>query len=205
MAIARRGFALNPRAWINWHSLSQKMSRLTSRLRRTKANKRRLTASRPNTSIAANHCLIIWNDRMKCCLPERNAVGPCVRSLKILPKNWHTSPDVLSCVGSSAHALPALAVIPSRRPPLPNRHAPCGSHQMIFSRSLRRPRKTNRWPEYRSSLSTFLACAANVLNPRCMSVTPAAKQTRVLLGIGPDSRLSLWYKPRQWCFDCLQR
>ncbi len=83
--------------------------------------------------------------------------------------------------------LPSFAAGQTNRPRsnrLLNRHAPCESHHMILSKSPRRPRKTNRWPEYGSSANTFSACAANVLNPRRMSVTPAASQTRVLLGTG---------------------
>ena len=83
--------------------------------------------------------------------------------------------------------LPSFAAGHTKRPRsrrLENRHAPCWSHQMIFSRSPRRPRNTNRWPEYGSSSSVLSACAASVLNPRRMSVTPAASQTHVLLGTG---------------------
>lgn len=83
--------------------------------------------------------------------------------------------------------LPSFAAGQTNRPfsrRLLKRHAPCASHQMILSRSPRRPRNTNRWPEYGSSLSTFSAWAANVLNPRRISVTPAASHTRVLEGTG---------------------
>src|SRR5690606_28871559 len=78
--------------------------------------------------------------------------------------------------------LPSFAAGQTKRPRssrLENRHAPWASHQMIFNRSPRRPRNTNRWPEYGSSARTFSACAASVLNPRRISVTPAASQTRV--------------------------
>ena len=82
---------------------------------------------------------------------------------------------------------PSLAAGQTNRPfsrRFMKRHAPCVSHQMIFNKSPRRPRKTNRCPEYGSSASSFFVCAASVLNPRRISVTPAASQTRVLLGTG---------------------
>lgn len=83
--------------------------------------------------------------------------------------------------------LPSFAAGQTKRPRsrrLLKRHAPWLSHQIILSRSPRRPRNTNRWPEYGSSSKTFSACAASVLNPRRMSVTPAASQTRVSDGTG---------------------
>jgi len=83
--------------------------------------------------------------------------------------------------------LPSLAAGQTNRPRssrLLNKHAPWLSHQMILSRSPRRPRKTNRWPQNGSAASVFSAWAASVLKPRRISVTPAASQTRVLLGTG---------------------
>ena len=83
--------------------------------------------------------------------------------------------------------LPSLAAGHTNRPcssRLENRQAPCESHQIILSKSPRHPRNTNKCPENGSSARTFLACADSVLKPRRMAVTPAASQTRVLLGTG---------------------
>ena len=65
-----------------------------------------------------------------------------------------------------------------------NRHPPWPSHQTIFRRSPRRPRKTNRWPENGSSFSTFSAAMDRPLKPLRMSVTPDASQTFVCAGTG---------------------
>ncbi|SCY54262.1 hypothetical protein SAMN05660710_01900 [Paracoccus tibetensis] len=50
---------------------------------------------------------------------------------------------------------------------------------MILIKSPRRPRKTKICPANGSCFSTVSACAASVVNPRRMSVTPAASHTRV--------------------------
>ncbi len=50
------------------------------------------------------------------------------------------------------------------------------------ARSPRRPRKTNKWPEYGSCSRTFSASAESPLNPFLMSVTPAASQDLRLRG-----------------------
>jgi hypothetical protein len=44
---------------------------------------------------------------------------------------------------------------------LENRHAPWPSHQITLIRSPRRPRNTNKWPEYGSYSRTFSARAEN--------------------------------------------
>ena len=67
---------------------------------------------------------------------------------------------------------------------LENRHAPCPSNQMIFTRSPRRPRKTNRWPENGSCSKASWARILRPLKPFRMSVTPEAIQTFVLAGTG---------------------
>ena len=96
------------------------------------------------------------------------------------------SSSIASCA-DVRQTLPSLAAGQTNRPRsrrLENRQAPWLSHQIILSKSPRRPRNTNRWPENGSSAKTCSACAARVLKPRRMSVTPAASQTRVLLGTG---------------------
>lgn len=83
--------------------------------------------------------------------------------------------------------LPSLAACQTNRPRsrrLLNRHASWLFHQIILSRSPRRPRNTNRWPLNGSCAKVFSPCAASVLNPRRISVTPAASQTFVLEGTG---------------------
>lgn len=65
-----------------------------------------------------------------------------------------------------------------------NMHAPWPSHHTIFTRSPRRPRNTNRGPEYGSCFKTLSASADSPLNCLRMSVTPAASQTFVFDGTG---------------------
>ncbi len=96
------------------------------------------------------------------------------------------SRSIDSCAGLTV-TLPSEAAgqtyLPfSRR--LENMHAPWPSHHTILMRSPRRPRKTNRCPEYGSCFRTLSARAANPLNCLRMSVTPAASQTRVFDGTG---------------------
>lgn len=96
------------------------------------------------------------------------------------------SKSIASCAAVT-QTLPSLAAGQTNLPRssrLENRHAPWLSHQMIFSKSPRRPRNTNRWPQNGSAASVFSAWAASVLNPRRISVTPAANHTRVLDGTG---------------------
>ena len=96
------------------------------------------------------------------------------------------SSSIASCAAVRA-ILPSFAAGHTNRPfsrRFENRHAPCPSHQMILIKSPRRPRKTNMWPVNGSCFSVCSACAASVVNPRRMSVTPAASQTRVFAGTG---------------------
>ncbi len=58
------------------------------------------------------------------------------------------------------------------------------SHQITFTRSPRRPRKTKRCPANGSCCSVASAWAASAAKPRRMSVTPAASQTLVVAGTG---------------------
>lgn len=67
-------------------------------------------ANRPNASIAANHCQIIWIGWMRCCLPERNAVSAvalCARSVRMSPKNWNTFRTASQYAGLPALGWPA--------------------------------------------------------------------------------------------------
>ena len=96
------------------------------------------------------------------------------------------SKSIASCAAVTL-TLPSLAAGQTKRPRssrLENRQAPWLSHQMIFSRSPRRPRNTNKWPQNGSAASVFSAWAESVLNPRRISVTPAANHTRVFEGTG---------------------
>src|SRR4029077_1914471 len=89
--------------------------------------------------------------------------------------------------------VPSKACGQTKRPlskRLANRHSPSPSNQISFTRSPRRPRKMNTWPE--SGLSPNLLCtsALSPVKPRRRSVTPAAIHIFVLLGgpiIAPDS------------------
>ena len=96
------------------------------------------------------------------------------------------SSSIDSCAGDKA-TLPSLAEGQTNRPfssRFMNMHAPWPSHQITFTRSPRRPRKTNRCPANGSCFSTASACAASAVNPLRMSVAPAASQTRVFAGTG---------------------
>ena len=65
-----------------------------------------------------------------------------------------------------------------------NRHAPCPSCQITFSRSPRRPRKTKRWPACGSLLSVSCTSRAKPGKPLRMSVCPVASHTRTPAGTG---------------------
>ena len=96
------------------------------------------------------------------------------------------SRSIDNCAGVSA-TFPSLAEGQTNRPRssrFMNMQAPWPSHQMTFTRSPRRPRKTKRCPPKGSCFSTASACAAKEAKPLRMSVTPAASQTRVLAGTG---------------------
>jgi len=69
-----------------------------------------------------------------------------------------------------------------------NRHAPWLSHQMIFNKSPRRPRNTNKCPEKGSCSSVFWVRRLRPLKPFLISVTPAASQTFVFTGSGITSK-----------------
>jgi hypothetical protein len=109
------------------------------------------------------------------------------------------SSSIASCAGVS-DTLPPFAEGQTNLPRssrFTNMQAPCvrqclsdhwrsiGSpHQITFTRSPRRPRKTKRCPAKGSCWSVASAWAASAAKPRRMSVTPAASQTLVMAGTG---------------------
>ena len=70
----------------------------------------------------------------------------------------------------------------SRR--LQNKHSPSPSNQISFTRSPRRPRKMNTWPDIGLFSNLVCTSALSPVKPRRKSVTPAAIQICVLAG-GP--------------------
>ncbi len=96
------------------------------------------------------------------------------------------SSSIASCAELMA-SLPSTGDGQTNRPRssrFENRHAPWLSHQMIFNKSPRRPRNTNKCPEKGSCSSVFWVRRLRPLKPLRISVTPAASQNFVLIGMG---------------------
>jgi hypothetical protein len=136
---------------------------------------------RTHTLFAGLNESTMSKSKQDCCYSAFNGRHVRMGARQSIPSN-----NIANCAEVIA-TLPLIGDGHTNRPRssrFENRQAPWPSHQMIFKRSPRRPRKTNRWPENGSCSKASWARMLRPLNPFRISVTPDASQIFVLAGTG---------------------